>query len=321
MSAVRPSLAGAVLAAVLILTAGCASGDAGADPEGVREDAAVTTTAVAQDRQALAPRARVDRFDGPRAFALLRRQVVRYGGRPAGSPALRRLAVDLRARLPRGGFEPVPGRPPGMRNIVGTLPGRGKAILVGAHYDTKEIPGFVGANDGAAGTAAVVELARVLARGRPACARPIRFVLFDGEESPDDSLDFYSSGLRGSKVYAARHARALHSVVIIDFVANHGVTLPREMGSDARMWQRLRAAARRVGVQAVFPNAVTGEILDDHTPFARRGIPAIDLIDFSYPHFHRITDDLDAVSERSLDAVGEALVEFIRSESLVPCRR
>ncbi|MEQ9093581.1 MAG: M28 family peptidase, partial [Miltoncostaeaceae bacterium] len=157
--------------------------------------------------------------------------------------------------------------------------------------------------------------------GRPACARPIRFVLFDGEESPDDSRDFYATGLRGSKVYAARHARALHSVVIVDFVANHGVTLPREMGSDERMWARLRAAAQRVGVGAVFPDEVTGEILDDHTPFARRGIPAIDLIDFSYPHFHRITDDLDAVSARSLDAVGEALVEFLRRESLAPCRR
>ncbi|MEQ8833501.1 MAG: M28 family metallopeptidase [Miltoncostaeaceae bacterium] len=317
MSAVRSPAVAALAALALATAAGCAAGDseAGAPSEG----GAVPTTSVSHGRD-VARRARVDRFDGRRAFALLARQV-RYGPRPAGSRALRRLSLDLRARLPRGRFEAVPGRPRGMRNIVGFLPGRGKAILVGAHYDTKAIPGFVGANDGAAGTAAVVELVRSLAHGRPACARPIRFVLFDGEESPDDSRDFYATGLRGSKVYAARHARALHSVVIVDFVANHGVTLPREMGSDERMWARLRAAAQRVGVGAVFPDEVTGEILDDHTPFARRGIPAIDLIDFSYPHFHRITDDLDAVSARSLDAVGEALVEFLRRESLAPCRR
>lgn len=311
------ALAPAALAAgiALLVAGGCAAGDTADDGAGSGADA----TAVAGQRERV-PLARVDRFDGRRAFALLRRQV-RYGPRPAGSPALRRLAVDLRARLPRGRFEAVPGQPPGMRNIVGHLPGRGKAILVGAHYDTKEIPGFVGANDGAAGTAAVVELVRSLAHGRPACARPIRFVLFDGEESPDDSRDFYATGVRGSKAYAARHHRALHSVVILDFIANHGVRLPRELGSDERMWTRLRAAARRVGVLPVFPDAVTGEILDDHTPFARRGIPAIDLIDFSYEHFHRVSDDLDAVSPRSLDAVGEATAEFLRRESLAPCRR
>ena len=60
--------------------------------------------------------------------------------------------------------------------------------MLAAHYDTKDLPGFVGANDGAGGTAAVLEIARALRRAkRPAGAPPIRFVLFDGEESPDDS--------------------------------------------------------------------------------------------------------------------------------------
>jgi Zn-dependent M28 family amino/carboxypeptidase len=228
--------------------------------------------------------------------------------------------VRLRDRLPNGRFEAVPGSPPGMRNIVGHLPGRAPALVVGAHYDTKDIPGFVGANDGAAGTAAVVELARVMRSGRRACAREVRFVLFDGEESPDDRLDFYTSGLRGSRAYAARHSRQIGSVVVVDFIAGHGVRLPREAGSDPRLWARLRASAARVGVGAVFPPGGFPEILDDHTPFARAGIPAIDLIDFTYPHFHRTSDDLRAVSQRSLDAVGEALADFLRRESERTCR-
>ena len=68
-------------------------------------------------------------------------------------------------------------------------------------------PGFVGANDGAGGTAAVLEIARALRRRGRADAPPLRFVLFDGEESPDDSKDFYATGLRGSKSYARRHAK------------------------------------------------------------------------------------------------------------------
>ena len=47
-----------------------------------------------------------------------------------------------------------------------------------------------------------------------------------------------------------------------------------------------------------------GEVTDDHTPFVRRGIPAIDLIDFTFPCWHETCDDLSAVSERSLDISG-----------------
>jgi len=233
------------------------------------------------------------------------------GPRPAGSPTLRRLAAQLEARLPRGRQERVGG---GLFNVVGSIPGRGKAIVVGAHYDTKVLPGnFVGANDAAGGTATVLELARVLRRTkRPAGAPPLRFVLFDGEESPDDSRPFYEAGLRGSKAYLRRHRDQLRAVIVVDFVADKDLSLPREAGSDPRLWERLRAAARRVGVGRYFPDEVRGEILDDHTPFARAGIPAIDLIDFDYPYWHTNQDTVDKTSAASLDVAGEALVELLR---------
>ena len=257
------------------------------------------------------PSASSDRFDGARAHADVRAQVA-HGPRPAGSVASRRLATWLRAQLPAGRFEAVPG---GLRNVVGVLPGSSPAIVVGAHYDTKEIPGFVGANDGAAGTAVVLELARALRRvGRPAGAPQLRFVLFDGEESPDDEADFYGSGLRGSRAYARRHADELGAALVVDFVGQRGLRLPREGGSDERLWETLRAAAGRVGVGAVFPDREVGEVLDDHTPFARAGLPAVDLIDFSYDCFHRTCDRLGRVDARSLDATGEALVELLRQK-------
>ncbi|MBB4662516.1 M28 family metallopeptidase [Conexibacter arvalis] len=263
------------------------------------------------ERRAAVPAANGDRFDGGRAHADVRAQVAR-GPRPAGSGASRQLARWLRARLPGGRFEAVPG---GLRNVVGVLPGSRPAIVVGAHYDTKAIPGFVGANDGAAGTAVVLELARALRRsGRPAGAPELRFVLFDGEESPDDSADFYSSGLRGSRAYVRRHADELGAAIVVDFVGQRGLRLPREGGSDEAVWERLRAAAARVGVGAVFPDRAVGEILDDHTPFNRAGVPAVDLIDFRYDCFHRACDRLDRVDARSLDAVGEALTELLRQK-------
>ena len=117
--------------------------------------------------------AKVDRFDDDRAWAMLEYQVD-LGPRPAGSATSRKLAAYIKARLPGGRYETLPG---GLRNVVGEIPGEGKPILLAAHYDTKDIPGFVGANDGAGGTAALLELARALqrdaaARGR--AADPLR---------------------------------------------------------------------------------------------------------------------------------------------------
>jgi len=252
---------------------------------------------------------RVDRFDRDRAFADLRRQV-EMGPRPAGSAKSRELAEWLRERLPRGRIQAVPG---GLQNVVGRIPGRGKPIVLAAHYDTKDLPGFVGANDGAGGTAAVLEIARFLRSAkRPAGAPPIRFVLFDGEESPDDAKDFYATGLRGSKFYARRHAREIRALILLDFVAEKGgMRIPREAGSHEGLWSRLRAAARRVGAQSAFPAETSGQVLDDHTPFTRRGVPAIDLIDFTFECWHKTCDDLDVVSARALDLTGETVTQML----------
>jgi len=268
----------------------------------------------AQSTQKLAPRPTSNGFDSGRAFALLREQVRDYGHRPAGSPASRRLAPRLRALLPRGRYEQIPGHP-GLRNVVGSIPGRGRAIVVAAHYDVEAAPaGFVGANDGAAGTAAVVYLARALARApRPRGARPVRFVLFDGEEEPAGCEPFIECGLRGSKAYAARHADEVRSLILLDYIAEkRGLRFAREQGSDEALWAKLRSAARAVGVGSLFPpTAAAGEVLDDHTPFRQRGIPAIDLIDFDYPPRDSLRDTLDKVSQRSLDAVGETVLRLV----------
>jgi hypothetical protein len=249
----------------------------------------------------------VDRFGRERAFSDLRHQV-ELGPRPAGSARARELARWLRARLPHGRIETVRG---GYRNVVGRLgPRHGKAIIVAAHYDTKDIPGFVGANDGAGGTAAVLEIARALARAKG--LPRIRFVLFDGEESPDDNADFYTTGLRGSRAYARRHAKQVRAMILLDFVAQQGaMRIPRESNSDVVLWSRLRKAARKAGTQTIFPDRAAGAVIDDHTPFQHRGIPAIDLIDFTFPCWHKLCDDMSAVSARSLDLAGETVTQML----------
>jgi glutaminyl-peptide cyclotransferase len=254
-------------------------------------------------------RPRVDRFDSVAAHGLLREQV-ELGPRPAGSRASRGLGARLKRLLPAGRYQPVPG---GLRNIVGRVPGRGAGyVVVGAHYDTKDLPGFVGANDGASGTAVAVQLARTIAPR--SLGRTIVFVLFDGEESPRGSPDaqFARDGLRGSKV-AARRFRDARAMVLLDFVGNRGLRIPREGSSDRELWRRLRVAARQVGAGSAFPAGTGATLLDDHRPFLEEGVPSIDLIDFDFDCFHRRCDDLSAVSERSLDQTGETVLRLLAS--------
>ena len=271
------------------------------------------------DSSASASGLNIDRFDSDAAWRLVERQV-EVGQRPAGSPQLRRLAAELRPLLPHGRFEPVPGEP-GLRNVVGTLPGRRPGIVVGAHYDTLVKPkGFVGANNGAAGPAVVIEAARAVAAAERKLADPeggareVRFVLFDGEEPagglPEESSDFYHSGIRGSRAYVAAHPDRTAAMVLLDYVGSRGLKLPREGSSHLGLWSRLRAAAARVGAEPVFPSYSADTITDDHTPFLRAGVPAVDLIDWTYPG-HDLRDGLDKLSRRSIDAVGESVVELV----------
>ena len=248
-------------------------------------------------------------FDAHRAFRDLRAQVA-IGPRPAGSAASRREVRLVVRRLRDAGVRRVTVQRP-HRNVVARIPGREPGtVVVGAHHDTKDLPGFVGANDGASGTAVLVQLARTLKRPR----HTIKFILFDGEETPRGVPDrlFAKRGLRGSKVAAPRYKKA-RAMVLLDFVGDKRLSTPREGSSDPELWSKLRAAARAVGVGRHFPDAERGTILDDHIPFLEEGVPSIDLIDFDFPCWHLRCDDLSAVSERSLDVTGEAVTRFLAS--------
>jgi Zn-dependent M28 family amino/carboxypeptidase len=55
---------------------------------------------------------------------------------------------------------------------------------------------------------------------------------------------------------------------------------------------------------------------DDHLPFVRKGVPCVDLIDFSYGYnnvfWHTPQDTVDKLSPKSLHIVGSVILETIR---------
>jgi hypothetical protein len=248
------------------------------------------------------------RFDGAAAYDWVERQVD-LGPRPAGSAASRKLAKMLRNAIPKGRYQSVPN---GLRNVLGTVPGRDpkRFVVVGAHYDTKDIPGFVGAVDGGSGTAVVVQLARTI---KPRTIRPtIVFAFFDGEEAPAGRPDsqFEKYGLRGSKV-AARTLRNAEAMILLDFVGEKDLSIPHEENSDKRLWRKLRAAAATAGAIKHFPTDRWPPVSDDHLPFIQRGVPSIDLIDFDFDCWHKTCDDMTQIAESSLDATGETVLRLL----------
>jgi glutaminyl-peptide cyclotransferase len=205
------------------------------------------------------------------------------------------------------------------RNVIGRIPGRrAGTIVVGAHYDTKDIPGFVGANDGASGVAVVLELARALPRRLDGPS--IDLVLFDAEESLRGE-SFESGGDRGSRQFV-RYARGggergspaladIRAMVLFDMVGDCDLDIPLEANSARGLYAAFADAAHDLtGSTAPFDGKTAG-VLDDHTPFIQAGVPAVDLIDFDYgpgpspgAWWHTAQDDLRHVCADSLGAVG-----------------
>lgn len=139
-------------------------------------------------------------------------------------------------------------------------------------------------------------------------------MLFDGEEParvlPEETADFYHEGLRGSRAYVADNPGRTSDMILLDYVGNRGLFLPREGTSTKALWGRLLIAAREAGAEPSFSSEEGTAIEDDHTSFLRAGVPAVDLIDWRYPG-HTLADGLDKLSRNSLDAVGETVVQLV----------
>ncbi len=261
-------------------------------------------------------------FDGQAAFAHVER-LVGFGPRPAGSEALARgrryIVNELKKTGARVREQPftaqTPDGPIPMVNVIAELPGRrSEAILVGGHYDTKFFPNFtfVGANDGGSSSGLLLELARALAQR----AREFTYwiVFFDGEEARRDWSA--TDGIYGSRYLAESlrrdgRAKQVKAVVVVDMIGDRRLDIRREAASTPWLTDLLWGSARRLGHQAHFLNE-TLAVEDDHAPFLKAGIPSALLIDFDYePYWHTPEDTLDKLSPRSLQVVGDVLLDAL----------
>ena len=203
-----------------------------------------------------------------------------------------------------------------IKNLIGKRGGETDYLLIGAHYDTRiyadhdpdpdlQRSPVPGANDGASGVAVLMELARILPLDMNI---PIHLVFFDAEDSGGiGDWDW----IQGSRAYVENMKDLPFSVIIVDMIGDKDLQIYKEYNSNEILIEQIWEKASRLGYGDIFLDEYKHSILDDHTPFVEAGIPAVDIIDFDYPHWHTTSDTIDKVSSESLNAVGDTLLAWL----------
>ncbi len=304
---------------------GCKRRTDAPDQQGGTEQPSQTSTAPATP--APPPEAIWELFDGEKAMAHTAAQVA-IGPRPAGSEALEATRALITAELERNGWsvhrqtftDPTPNGPVVFTNLIGRFGASDQTQkwIVCSHFDTKlySTIKFVGANDGASSTGALMELSRVLALD-PALAKQVELVFFDGEEA---FVQFsMEDGTYGSRYYAkdlrtSGRNRQFKGGVLWDMIGdkNLNITLPPDSPKELVQGIFASAAVLKVRQHFGFHRQL---IWDDHVPLNQVHIPTINLIDFDYPYWHTADDTLNKLSPESLRIIGAVTLHWLRGEA------
>jgi Zn-dependent M28 family amino/carboxypeptidase len=229
--------------------------------------------------------------------------------------------------------------PVAMVNLIASWhPERKRRVIFCSHYDTRpaahEEPDrrswskpFVSANDGTSGVALFMELAHHL-KDVPT-VYGIDLVLFDGEEY---IFDMGTPGLQdgdkyffGSEHFAAEYVKdrgklpyRYEAAILLDLFAAEDARLAVEGYSweaapqlvDS-VWKTAAAlGAKSFKTEKGFERG--DSVLDDHVALIQAGIPAVDVIDFDYAHWHKLSDTPDKVSAKQLAEVGTVLTAWVQ---------
>jgi glutaminyl-peptide cyclotransferase len=268
-------------------------------------------------------------FNGELAMDHVRKQID-FGPRPPDTPQAIKTRAYITNELKNSGWkvsldEFTANTPQGekkMANIVAELAGETKTLLLlGSHYDTKYYKDmyFVGANDPAASVATLIEIGRVLGSMREKPKVTYRLVFFDGEEAfcegwsdcgDEDAPDnTYGSRHYVSQLRAKNELENTKALILLDMMGYKKLELGRDPLSTRWLQDIIWQTGRELGHDKIFVERQEGIGGDDHEPFLRAGVDAVDLIQLnSYPHWHRADDTIDKVSSRSMKIVGDTVI-------------
>jgi hypothetical protein len=291
------------------------------------------------DRVQLGQEAKPAPFDGARAMKYLE-SICAIGPRISGSAAMRKQQELIKKHFEELGatvqFQTFSAKQNSVRGsvemtniIVSFQPEKKRRVILCSHYDTRPIADqendprdwkkpFVSANDGGSGVALLMELGHHMKDLKTNVG--VDFVLFDGEE-----YIFQTKGLNkddyfiGSKYFAQTWRQTKNrcdysAAILLDMIAGQKMQLYYEANSYNRFPELCReiwGIAREQNAKAFRPQ-VKHEVQDDHLMLQFVGIPAIDLIDFDYAHWHRLSDTPANCSGKNMTQVANVLSVWLQ---------
>lgn len=292
----------------------------------------------ASERKAPAGGEKPVAFDGKRAMEYLD-AVCKIGPRMSGSEGMKKQQeliekhfTDLGAKVTYQDFtakqKSAPRKPVEMRNlIVSYHPDRARRVILCSHYDTRPIADqeenprrwtepFVSANDGGSGVALLMELGNHM-KGLDTHVG-VDFVFFDGEEyiyDRDGDEYFFGSKHFAKEASKARKKTTYVGAILLDMVAGKGAVFPVEQNSwmrASKLVKEVWSIARELKCDAFKDTQSRFPVEDDHIALNRAGIPAIDIIDFDYPHWHKLTDVPKSCGPESMEQVAKVCSVWIQ---------
>jgi glutaminyl-peptide cyclotransferase len=320
----RFSLAWPVIAA--LGTIGCSKGTTAPEVTPSTAAAAAVEKSEAAAQNVPPNSGPLPQIDAKRAFEYTR-EVTAFGPRYIGGENHKKLEHYILDHLKGDQVEDdaftadtVEGKFP-VRNIIAKFPGKKDGIIaILGHYDTNyplRNTGYVGANDGGSSTAILLEFANQF-RGKTREGYSVWLVWTDGEEAVrqwSDTDSVYGSRHLAEKWEKDGTLKKIKALFVMDMIAGQDVNILRDTNSAPWLLDLIYTAAERGGYQSHF-YALQGGEEDDHIPFVKRGVPCADVIGVPYGYndvFHHTPQDtMDKLSPKSLEIVGNTVLEAIR---------
>ena len=214
--------------------------------------------------------------------------------------------------------------------------GLGSEVILAAHYDTRDraerdpnpnltMTPILGANDGASGVAALIELGRII----PSMNLNHEITLFftDGEDQGE--FPSYLGARAWSENLSYSEADKIESFILLDMIGDADLTISKAYPGNDTLWERVEESIEYLGETCenynsdYYDNSTMVSVGDDHVWAIAKGIPAIDIIDIKYGpnatafggHWHTHNDTADKVSAESLSKIG-ILVEYGLKEGI-----
>ncbi len=291
------------------------------------------------------PKLVVPKFNADSAYAYIEKQI-NFGPRVPGTPAQIECRDWIKSKMESYGAKVIEqtytakiyngDELPGYNILAQFNPSAKKRVMLAAHWDTRMVAdkdedpnkrseAIDGADDGASGTAALIEIGRLLQQEKMKNLG-VDLMFFDLEDQGglDGETEEVSTYALGSKYWSENVVPSGYKAdfgILLDMIAAKGARFGREGYSSQyagiyvdKIWD----LAGKMGKGHLFQNFDSGGIGDDHIHVIQAGIPMVDIINrpmitkHGFGHYHHThKDDISIIDKSNLKAVGQVVTAVI----------